>query len=512
MDRWQIKMIVMSKVRLAFLLIFFSALIWGSTNTVVAQQFDQNSAKVVNVKNNPNGTKTVTYQDASGNTQLAMIDCSGVDAVWGLNSLCHAIDSMGDALTTSIQGIATTIGNMPNAFTDLIKLKSKDLVWSILKGTIESMNLILTGQAPPTTTSSLDQEPRHASVPAPLSLVMSVYKNPPNLDTNGSLAYIIDNNILGIKNSLAADCSNWPGGANSICPGRIRLNPVFNIWEKIRNISYIALTVVLIIYGFMVMFRTKIDPRTIITVQSAIPRLAIGLIAIAFSYTIASLAVDIGQVLTSTVGLFFQPFWSGGPGVALNCVLAHDPCIPMPFFDSPLALQSGLGSVFSINITVPNDPLGIMGGLINLITQFIVWYIFFQVFFALITNYAQIFIKTALAPILLAVGIIPSQSDALSKWFKGILGNALVFPGIYFVLNFAVYINNFIPKVTLPGPLDQVNDIKGFVALGLVVIASKVPAMIEELLQTQASGAVSRAGADVGQVARKIPIIGGLLG
>jgi len=501
------KIVLMFKSKWVLFLLIFQVLFLPSATSSLAATED------VNPKTLNKDIRTYTYIDRRGVAQLAAIDCSGVSGVPGIGALCGALDSGLDTLGTTIRGLVQGITNMPNVFTNLIKTKALELIYPIMKGSIDAANLILTGQPLPTTTTSVDREPSQAVVPAPVSLVLALYNNPPDLDTRGALSYILNNNILGVKDSLAQlDCSTWP--ANDVCPGRIRLNPVFLLWEGLRNIAYLAITLILIIFGFMVMLRSKIDPRTVITVQSVIPRLAIGLISIAFSYVIASLAVDIAQVSTSAVGLFFRPFWinPANPATVLDCKLTTDPCIPLPFFKSPLELQSGLGSAFSIKIKLTKDPLGIMSGLVSLITQFIIWYIFFQLFFALITNYAQIFVKTALGPVLLALGIIPSQSDALAKWFKGILANALVFPGIYFVLNFAVFINNFTTKVTLPGPLDQGTDIKGFLAIGLVVIASKVPAIIEEFLQVQSSGAVSRAGADVGQVARKIPMVGGFLG
>lgn len=426
--------------------------------------------------------------------QLAAIDCSGVSGLPGISDLCNALDN---GLTVLGSSITDAIGQIANNFLTMLSKNSWDIIFKyILSPFFQGMGNLLWQGIDPTTynpqSSRIDQQiPQKIGI-APFQLVAAVYQNPPDLGTMSSLAEVINGNILGFKTSFAAAAT----------PGRVRLNPIFSIWEGVRNISYLMITLVLVAYGFMVMLRQKIDPRTVITVQSAIPRLAIGLLMIAFSYTIASLVVDIGQVSLSTVGYFFNNL--SRPA----CVLIQTPCLPYPYLESPMGLFT-VGQHLDFN--APTFKIPIIDGLVSMILGLVVWYIFFQVFFALITNYAQIFVKAAIGPVLIAIGIIPSQNDNIKKWIMGMLANVLVFPGIFFILNLAVYINNYESSFTLPDPLVQ-TDVKNFIILGLVVIASKVPAIIEEALEVQASGAVSRAGADVQQVARKIPLVGGFLG
>lgn len=71
------------------------------------------------------------------------------------------------------------------------------------------------------------------------------------------------------------------------------IKPFANIWKIFRDFSYMLLVLILIAIGFMVMFRTKIDAQTVITVESALPRIVMSLILITFSFAIAGFMIDL---------------------------------------------------------------------------------------------------------------------------------------------------------------------------------------------------------------------------
>ena len=71
------------------------------------------------------------------------------------------------------------------------------------------------------------------------------------------------------------------------------INPIQNLWRAMRNIAYLLLTVGIIIMSFMIMFRVKISPQAVISVQSALPRVVAALLAITFSYAIVGLMIDL---------------------------------------------------------------------------------------------------------------------------------------------------------------------------------------------------------------------------
>ena len=78
-------------------------------------------------------------------------------------------------------------------------------------------------------------------------------------------------------------------------------NPVLGLWKMVRNVTYFLLILVIIVMSFMIMFRVKISPQTVITVQSALPKIIVALLLITFSYAIAGLLIDLMYVVIGLI-------------------------------------------------------------------------------------------------------------------------------------------------------------------------------------------------------------------
>lgn len=91
--------------------------------------------------------------------------------------------------------------------------------------------------------------------------------------------------------------------------GLAAISPFQNIWKVFRDIAYMFLVIVLIIIGFMIMFRAKLNPQTVISVESSLPRLVISLILITFSFAIAGFLIDLMYLL---IGVSISMLSSGG--------------------------------------------------------------------------------------------------------------------------------------------------------------------------------------------------------
>jgi len=74
------------------------------------------------------------------------------------------------------------------------------------------------------------------------------------------------------------------------------ISPLSNIWNAFRNISYMILVVIIITIGFMIMFRMKLNPQTVISVENSLPRIIFSLILITFSFAIAGFLIDLMYV------------------------------------------------------------------------------------------------------------------------------------------------------------------------------------------------------------------------
>src|SRR4030042_4018144 len=59
-----------------------------------------------------------------------------------------------------------------------------------------------------------------------------------------------------------------------------RMADYLPLWKTFRNITYVFFVLILVFLGFSLMFRVKINPQTVITIQSALPKVVIGLILI----------------------------------------------------------------------------------------------------------------------------------------------------------------------------------------------------------------------------------------
>ena len=78
--------------------------------------------------------------------------------------------------------------------------------------------------------------------------------------------------------------------------GFAAIKPLMNIWKVFRDISYMLLVLVLIAIGFMIMFRAKINPQTVISVENSLPKIVIALLLITFSFPIAGFLIDLMYV------------------------------------------------------------------------------------------------------------------------------------------------------------------------------------------------------------------------
>lgn len=81
--------------------------------------------------------------------------------------------------------------------------------------------------------------------------------------------------------------------------GFATIKPFMSLWKVMRDISYMFLVLVLIAIGFMIMFRMKLNPQTVISIESALPRIIISLILITFSFAIAGFLIDLMYIMVA---------------------------------------------------------------------------------------------------------------------------------------------------------------------------------------------------------------------
>src|SRR5207248_2071356 len=74
--------------------------------------------------------------------------------------------------------------------------------------------------------------------------------------------------------------------------GYASLRPFLKLWKAFRNIIYLLFVIVFVVIGLGVMLRLKVDNKTVMTVQAAIPKIVVALILVTLSYAIVGFLID----------------------------------------------------------------------------------------------------------------------------------------------------------------------------------------------------------------------------
>ena len=281
------------------------------------------------------------------------------------------------------------------------------------------------------------------------------------------------------------------------------LSPVLELWKVSRNIAYLTMIIIFVVIGVMVMFRNKINPQTVMTLQAALPGLVVGLILITFSYFLAALLTDMAFVGTNLVGHYFtiaqEPITkrsiSDLPGPVDNLqnenvlsIMAKFLATPTkeifietfrtiysslpPIPPGPGGILPNLGNLDSptriltyviigltsqiVNLLLPNilgtgatatlaanalrDGPSAGALLVYLILIMILIYSMFKILQRLITSYLTIIWLTISAPFTFLMAAFPGKQDVAMNWGRNMLANVLAFPGVLAMFYFAAYL------------------------------------------------------------------------
>lgn len=273
--------------------------------------------------------------------------------------------------------------------------------------------------------------------------------------------------------------------------GITAISPFSKIWSKLRDVAYMIIVLVLLAIGFMIMFRMKLNPQTVISIENSLPKIVIALLLITFSFPIAGFLIDLMYFL---IGLIISILSTADVGLLKNTNVARIDLLdryagaslleiwPLGFNFNVYTVGSALldvlpkdinglirnlfgvfGTIYFIRTThtfwekLPEsfENIGIatvesgklvrllswgvdillflilvnfIGPiLVGLIIFFTVVFLLFRVFFILITTYLQILLLIIFSPLILMLEAIPSKS-IFSYWFKNLFVNLLTFP------------------------------------------------------------------------------------
>lgn len=476
---------------------------------------------------NSNSLAAAAPTPPSNRDKLAALDLdcsSGAGSLPILNDICEGLNSMSESLDTMGQ----TLGDIAEALdpAHIAEWIIKAGVTAVVKGIfVASEELFLHPGLPSTIPNDLTNTGKQtptAVVPGSrenmgFKMIRAFYQNQPRNVTGQTLAYVIGNTFIPTNTAEAVSYTNQTG--------RTIVSIVGPIWSQMRNLAYLVIVIFLVFFGFAVMFRFKLDPRTVITAESAIPALAFGLIAIAFSSLVPALFLDLSVVLQNTTASIFSTLnvdrtqcRTLGPGGPLYW------CIELPLQQSPIQMSMGgpmddpgKDEISALGITDGN-----LSWFLSIMLSWGLMITYITITLTLILRYASILLRTIFGPLLIALSLFPGQKSALSTWIRQMLADSLAIAAIYFMLNITVYLwDVYLTNHLLGGhPLTAYDlihgaagggDITWVLSVAVAIMTTKVPAYIDDALGI-APTAASRSGVDLRQSMRSTPIIGGFLG
>ncbi len=360
-----------------------------------------------------------------------------------------------------------------------------------------------------------DRVPGGGAIGGVTNVMVAMYQNPPT----SSIQYLAD---IGQNFGLAKPAYAQVGGS-----GAGIIEPIKALWQFSRNLTYVLFIIVFVVVGFMIMFRTKINPQTVISAQSALPGLVIGLILVTFSYFIAALIIDTAflgiQVIANifiNVGNNFFQVQELAKGSNIFEMFISSIRFPQNFGDitggiyqtistaangaggggftalAPVVIGAIIGGIMGAGIfSIPGAAIGaVVGGVAIPVIGFIIPLIliialliqFFRLLLKLISSYISLLVVTIFGPFLILFSSIPGKGGALGVWWKTLLGNALVFPAVFAAFLFAGLIlatDNTLWQASPPlfGGLSTVL-LKVIIAYGIILGTPAIPDMVKKAL------------------------------
>lgn len=311
---------------------------------------------------------------------------------------------------------------------------------------------------------------------------------------------------------------------------------ISSLWRMSLNISYVFFVIIMIIAGFMIMFRHKLGGQTMVTLGSVLPRVIVSLIIATFSFAIAGFIIDLGGVVAgivsvvlglgdkmysiSSMGQLMQSVFSGGLGTT-GIISGFAGSLGLTGFFA----AGGIAALASNPVTMTGlIVVGAIGLIIALAILGITLTGAIKVLITLFKAYFSLLMGVILGPIQITLGAIPGNNAIIKNWFLSILRNVMVFPVVLFIVNLPNALLNLGTAVNLrfPGKLvfqdPGTYDADGITMGGFFIVilkifvlffAAQAPKYLEAWFPPAPSKAMGEGFANAKASMSKIPLIGG---
>lgn len=320
---------------------------------------------------------------------------------------------------------------------------------------------------------------------------------------------------------------------------------IVGLWNRVLNLAYVAFVLIMIVAGFMIMFRHKLGGQTMVTIGNVLPGVITALILATFSFAIAGLIIDLGGVLTGLVSFIlggndFEPTSIAGWGRIMNAAMGLGSLEDFSLLSVGGGLASlGLGGIGKLLVALFVQVgwmapiatglvgLGVIGLILFVVVLGVVAFGALKVLIALYKAYFSLLLSVILGPLQITLGAMPGNSHMIKNWFLSILRNVLVFPVILFIVNIpnAIQASGTDIVLNFPGKLvnedptsyDPGGNFSATAALFIFILkifvlyfAAQAPKFLEAWFPPNSPKAVGDGMAAAKASLSKVPLLGGL--
>jgi len=329
------------------------------------------------------------------------------------------------------------------------EMNLQSFVYETMKATAGSVATTLTGCL---TCGEAEKRDNPGLLVMTGGLIANIYANPPA----SGVQYLAD---IGRRLDLVPPAYAQDGGL-----GFEAMKLVLPIWKAFRDISYVFFVLIFVALGFAIMFRVKISPQAIITIQSALPRIIIALLLITFSYAIAGFLIDLMVILCLLIAGVFRDILVDRiaevvpiAGPLLQRIKELFENFFGPYAAATATIQAyAMGAMFTtfltaVLLTIAGVPLGALvgagigafggpvtagagatvgalaGPIFAIIILLILLIIYIRCLWVLLKAFIGVILGIVFAPLQILVGVLPG-SNTISDWFKNLIANLAVLP------------------------------------------------------------------------------------
>ena len=214
-------------------------------------------------------------------------------------------------------------------------------------------------------------------------------------------------------------------------------NSVKKLWQATRNISYALVVMAIIVMAFMIMFRVKINPQTVVSVQSALPNVILTVVLITFSYAIAGFMIDLMYVV---IGLISSLLVSNNLSSHTFTELFNELTTNHSAFYLMYAYWIAFmwNALLAIFVNLGSGLLGILVFLFAIMSIFAILWWSIKIIYVILKNFAMVVLTIALGPLEILTGAFTGRSS-FGNWLKKLVSYLAVYPLLALIFFFAFF-------------------------------------------------------------------------